>query len=119
MMNLTMKVSIMFSLVALGLSACNDHDADSKYQAMVIEYQCDSGVTFKATYVNHKDKYTAIIKYNGHKQEMINTISASGAKYGNGQYVWWTKGSGNSSSASLYKVNNGKIGQAIEQCSAH
>lgn len=59
-----------------------------------INYTCDKNQKVSAKYDNSiPGKGKAYVSF-GHEinREMITVISASGARYTDGNYVWWTKG---------------------------
>ena len=55
-------------------------------------YSCDDGDSFSVQYVNAGANALAIFPIDGEDRIFVNVVSASGAKYASGQYVWWTKG---------------------------
>ncbi len=66
-------------------------------------YDC-GGFTLKARYVTSGEVSLARLEWPDHLTIAAQVISASGARYAAGPYVWWTKGDG----ATLYNVMNGE-----------
>ena len=62
-------------------------------QRDVITYQCE-GVDepLVVEYVNAHPIFLALVPVAGESLIFVNVISASGARYASGQYVWWTQG---------------------------
>lgn len=86
--------------------AASDHEA--------VEYRCASGRNVTATYYPDEDR--AVVSYRGKTVPMQIAMSASGARYVGGGYVWWTRGS---TEGSLFNATaNGETGAALEQCTA-
>jgi membrane-bound inhibitor of C-type lysozyme len=64
-----------------------------------VHYTCDGGKTITARYLNARNGQSfALLRIKGKTLLFVNTLSASGARYAAGRYVWWTKGPG----ATLY-----------------
>jgi membrane-bound inhibitor of C-type lysozyme len=67
----------------------------------LVQFQCDStGVqlglpagTFPVEYVNGAGNSLAVLPIGGSSLIFANVISASGARYASGRYVWWDAGS--------------------------
>nr|WP_246473058.1 MliC family protein [Pelagibacterium limicola] len=62
-------------------------------QRDVVIYQCqgiDDSLTVE--YVNAHPIFLAIVPVDGERLIFVNVISASGARYASGQYVWWSRG---------------------------
>lgn len=57
-----------------------------------LTYACESGESFAVQYVNAGANALAIFPIDGEERIFVNVVSASGAKYASGAYVWWTKG---------------------------
>ena len=70
-------------------------------------YLCESGVPFAVQYVNARPNALAILSISGEERVFVNVVSASGAKYVSGPYVWWTKGD----IATLAKESDGAGGE--------
>ncbi len=55
-------------------------------------YACGDAEAFDVQYVNAGANALAILPVDGEERIFVNVVSASGAKYVSGAYVWWTKG---------------------------
>ncbi|SMX48799.1 MliC family protein [Maliponia aquimaris] len=55
-------------------------------------YACGDGGAFSVQYVNAGANALAILPIDGEDRIFVNVVSASGARYVSGAYVWWTKG---------------------------
>jgi membrane-bound inhibitor of C-type lysozyme len=62
-------------------------------QRDVITYECD-GIEAPLTveYVNAHPIFLALVPIEEESLVFVNVISASGARYASGQWVWWTQG---------------------------
>lgn len=95
------------------LVAC-DSSMDEKAAAIEHNYRCASGETIAASYPSTD---TAMVEYKGDRQDMKIAVSASGARYANDDFEWWTKGSGTDSEATLFRHNtDGSTGESVERC---
>ncbi|WP_423930932.1 MliC family protein [Dokdonella sp.] len=82
--------------------------------ASLHSYSCNSGETIAATYPSAD---SATIRYKGSTYNMLIAISASGARYVDGDLEWWTRGSGAGSEGTLSRQGaNGAPDQSIESC---
>lgn len=54
-------------------------------------YSCGDGEPFSVQYVNAGANALAILPIDGEDRIFVNVVSASGARYASGAYVWWTK----------------------------
>ncbi|MBO7925199.1 MliC family protein [Pseudoalteromonas sp. K222D] len=112
-------------ITTLMLSACGNEPQDNSHtdvkntaQTAVIvhNYQCESGNTMAVTYPSTD---TATVDYLGTEYEMKIAVSASGARYINDKYEFWTKASGTGSEGTLFShMQDGSTGDAIETCTA-
>ena len=67
----------------------------------VVQFQCDStGVqlglpagVFPVEYLDGAGNSLAVLPIGGHSLIFANVISASGARYASGRYIWWDAGS--------------------------
>jgi len=57
-----------------------------------VEYACEGGKTLAVSYATVGDTPVATITLDGKTYLFANVISASGARYASGQYIWWNKG---------------------------
>ena len=75
-----------------------------KAQRLKASYVCSGVGALTAEYVNAGDISLALLPVDGKPLVFANVLSASGARYAAGPYVWWTKGN----SASLYDLRKGE-----------
>lgn len=58
------------------------------------EYTCENGKKLNVAYFTTRENVRrARIKFEGVIYDLKSVVSASGAKYSDGKYTWWTKGS--------------------------
>lgn len=57
-----------------------------------IIYDCEDGEAYSVKYVIAGDNTLAIMDVNLDDRVFVNVVSASGARYVSGSYVWWSKG---------------------------
>lgn len=57
-----------------------------------VRYTCEGGKTLPVKYMTVGETPLAAMTLDGKTLVFANVISASGARYASGQYVWWTKG---------------------------
>lgn len=74
-------------------------------------YDC-AGKTVEVEYVNVEPDHLAIVPVEGQKRIFALVMSASGARYASGQYIWWSKGR----EASLYDEMKGADAPPILTC---
>lgn len=80
----------------------------------VHNYRCESGETIATTYPSTD---SATVQYKGRHYNMQIAVSASGARYVDGELEWWTKGSGPGSVGTLFRhMVDGTSGESIEHC---
>ena len=66
---------------------------DAKLDTRSVDYKCENGRKFTVQYLNKGDNSLAVVPVSDNSTLVFsNVISASGAKYAAGQYIWWTKG---------------------------
>ena len=73
-------------------------------QRKVVTYRCEGLGALQVEYINAGGNALAVVPVEGRKLIFAHVISASGARYAAGRYVWWTKGS----EASLYDLTKGE-----------
>ncbi len=62
-------------------------------QRDVVTYSCDGhDEPLTVEYINAHPIFLAIVPVEGESLIFVNVVSASGARYASGQYVWWTRG---------------------------
>ena len=86
-----------------------------KSAASQYSYQCESGAQVD---VHYPDTETALLTYQNNSYELVNVISASGARYAGEGMEWWSKGTGPGASGTLARVNveSPSEAQIIERC---
>lgn len=94
--------------VSVGLGLNLTGDAEIK----TAKYTCTGSDPITVQYVNADPNYLALIPVHGQTLVFVNTISASGAKYEAGQFVWWNKGS----DATLSDVTEGLDAAPVLTC---
>jgi len=98
-----------FADVSLSLGVSLTGDAEIKSTT----YDCGDAGTLAVQYVNAAPNFLALIPIKDQKLLFVNTISASGAKYESGQYVWWNKGA----DATLSDITEGLDAAPVMTCS--
>ncbi|MBB4121059.1 MliC family protein [Martelella radicis] len=104
----TVLISVIFTAAAIG-SAYAETALSIKVpggpDAIDNEAVYDCGdFTLKARYVTSGEISLARLEWPEHLTVAAQVISASGARYAAGPWVWWTKGNG----ATLYNVMDGE-----------
>jgi len=74
-----------------------------KVETISAAYSCPSG-RMDVTYHNAEGVSLAVFEVGGETVVASNVLSASGARYAGGQYVWWTKGA----EGDLYDLTKGE-----------
>ena len=84
------------------------------FERREILYDCSDGEPFDVTYINAAPNFLALVPIADEPELHIFTsvISASGARYASGQWIWWTKGP----DASLYDATLGEDAEPILTC---
>lgn len=75
-------------------------------------YECDTLDPFTVAYINAAPNFLAIVPVEDQVLVFSAVISASGARYAAGQYVWWTSGP----DASLYDLTQGEDADPVATC---
>ena len=88
---------------------------DSDFERREILYDCSAGEPFSVTYINAAPNFLALVPIADEPELHVfaSVISASGARYAAGQWVWWTKGA----DASLYDITLGEDADPVLTCS--
>lgn len=95
--------------VTLGVGLSITGDAEIK----TVTYTCDGrDEPLTVQYVNAAPNFLALIPIDGRTLLFVNTVSASGAKYESGQYIWWNKGT----DATLSDVTEGLDAAPVLMC---
>ena len=93
--------------IGVGLSVTGDSEVK------VVKYDCPGHDPLTVQYLNASPNFLALLPIEGQTLIFVNTISASGAKYEAGQYIWWNKGS----DATLSDVTEGLDAAPVMSCS--
>lgn len=84
------------------------------FERREILYDCSEGEPFDVTYINAAPNFLALVPIADEPELHVFTsvISASGARYASGQWIWWTKGV----DASLYDLTLGEDAEPVLTC---
>lgn len=93
--------------ITIGLSVSGD------LERKLVTYDCGAETRLAVEYLNAAPDFLALVPIDGKPRIFVNTISASGAKYESGQYVWWNKGS----DATLGDITEGLDAAPVLTCS--
>jgi membrane-bound inhibitor of C-type lysozyme len=93
--------------VTIGLTVTGD------IERKVVTYGCEGRDPLIVEYLNAAPNFLALVPIGDQTLVFVNVISASGAKYESGSYVWWTKGS----DATLHDITEGLDAAPILTCS--
>lgn len=85
---------------------------DTKAETIAARYDCGAFGTVEASYINAVPVALAVLSFKNEFVVASNVLSASGARYAGGPYVWWTKGQG----ADLYDLMKGEDAEPIASC---
>jgi membrane-bound inhibitor of C-type lysozyme len=120
MRGLLAGASVAAMLVALATPALADVsigvglDISGDAQVKTSIYDCKGHDPITVQYLDVAPNFLALVPVDGPKPLIfVNVISASGAKYESGQYVWWNKGS----EATLSDVTEGLDAAPVLSCS--
>ncbi|HEY0918109.1 MliC family protein [Devosia sp.] len=80
-----------------------------------VAYDCDGGAAMQVTYINAAPNFLAVIPVGDGTQIFAAVLSASGAKYAAGNFVWWTKGP----DADWYDLTQGEDAAPAFSCHEH
>ena len=94
--------------IGVGLTVTGDT------QIKATKYDCEGHDPMVVQYLNAEPNFLAVIPIEGKTLIFVNVVSASGAKYESGQYVWWDKGS----DATLSDVTEGLDAAPVLSCTA-
>lgn len=94
--------------VSLSVGITIPGDAEIKTTA----YDCGAAGKLSVEYLNASPNFLALIPIKDHTLVFVNTLSASGAKYQSGQFVWWDKGS----DATLSDLTEGLDAAPVMSC---
>lgn len=85
------------------------------FQRQTMSYDCAAESPLTVTYLNAAPNFLAVVPVADEAEDLIfvSVMSASGARYASGKWVWWTKGA----EASLYDTTLGEDADPILTCS--
>jgi membrane-bound inhibitor of C-type lysozyme len=111
-----LSIVLSFFLSACGQPSTND-TASTEHSSEAISsfnYLCKSGKTIMVSYGADS---IAVVGYDDRRLQMKIAVSGSGARYVGERLEWWTKGSGEGASGTLFRhLEDGTSGEVIEQC---
>jgi membrane-bound inhibitor of C-type lysozyme len=99
-----------FAEVTIGVGLSITGDAEIKN----LTYDCGQDEPLNVEYVNAAPNFLAVLPVRGEQLIFVATLSASGAKYQSGSYVWWDKGS----EATLSDTTEGLDAAPVLMCTA-
>lgn len=80
---------LISALMLLTLAGCST--SDQKPTEEILHYQCG---TTPLTVTLDRQRQEVSFLFDGQPLTLAQTLSASGARYSNGQYTFWSKGNG-------------------------
>jgi membrane-bound inhibitor of C-type lysozyme len=96
--------------VSVGVGLSISGDAEIK----TVQYLCEGrDAPLSVQYINAAPNFLALIPIEDTTLIFVTTVSASGAKYESGQFVWWNKGN----EATLSDVTEGLDAAPVLMCS--
>ncbi len=87
-------------------------DGLKDFERRVMSYDCEMGEPFSVTYINAAPNFLALVPLENDRLIFSSVLSASGAKYVTGHWVWWTKGA----EARLYDLAGGEDAAPVNTC---
>ena len=87
----------------------------SSFDRRSVLYDCSEGEPFDVIYINAAPNFLALVPIEEEPEFVVfaSVISASGARYAAGKWIWWTQGV----DASLYDTTLGEDAPAVLTCS--
>lgn len=84
------------------------------FERRVITYDCGTETPLSVTYLNAAPNFLALVPVADEPDPLLfaAVMSASGARYAAGQWIWWNKGV----DASLYDATLGEDAEAVLTC---
>jgi membrane-bound inhibitor of C-type lysozyme len=89
--------------------------ATTDFERRVMVYDCSGGEPFSVTYINAAPNFLALVPIAEEPEPLVfaSVISASGARYASGHWIWWTRGV----DATLHDVTLGEDAEPVLTCS--
>lgn len=84
-------------------------------EVKTVTYDCEGIPSFDVQYVNAAPNFLAIIPVQEQTYIFTTVLSASGARYASGNFVWWTKGP----NADWYDLTKGEDAPPDFSCTEH
>lgn len=97
---------------ALDLTIPLPLEAHTTVERLNVDYDC-AGESFAVDYINAGPVSLAVFSYDNAPVVSALVLSASGARYAGGRFIWWTKGN----HASLYDLMKGEDAPPALECS--
>lgn len=106
---------IPVSASAVETSVQIELSTETDFERRVMVYDCAAGEPLTVTYINAAPNFLALLPVPEEPDPLVfaSVISASGARYAAGHWIWWTKGV----DASLYDVTLGEDAEPVLTCS--
>ena len=83
------------------------------FERKVVHYGCDGAAdSMQVDYINAAPNYLALVPIDGATLVFNTVLSASGARYAAGKYLWSTKGGG----AELFDLTQGANAKPVLSC---
>ena len=80
-----------------------------------VTYDCEGIPSFDVQYINAAPNFLAVIPVQEQTYIFTTVLSASGARYVAGNFVWWTKGP----NADWYDLTQGEDAPPVFSCAEH
>jgi membrane-bound inhibitor of C-type lysozyme len=108
-------ISAISPVVAVETSIEITLGTQGDFERRDVRYECSEGDPFTVTYINAAPNFLALVPIADEPELQVfaSVISASGARYASGQWVWWTKGA----EATLYDETLGEDAGPVLTCS--
>lgn len=112
---LTTVLLIPVSAGAVETSLQIELSTETDFERRVMVYDCSAGEPLTVTYINAAPNFLALLPVAEEPEPLVfaSVISASGARYAAGHWVWWTKGV----DATLYDATLGEDAEPVLTCS--
>jgi membrane-bound inhibitor of C-type lysozyme len=89
--------------------------ADQDFERRTVSYDCGAEAPLLVTYLNAAPNFLAVVPIEGETQPLVfaAVLSASGARYASGHWIWHTKGP----DANLFDAAEGDAAEPVLSCS--